>query len=99
MAERVQVECIRKLPDHYDPHVRIQAIGGLHGGARWFVPTDRAIEQIEQGAYEYYVLGLGLLAPPVDVIVAVHNDRKYLKTTADAYEPNNLLALPECPKS
>jgi hypothetical protein len=31
------------------------------------------------------------------VVVAVHNSRKYLKTTADGYAPNNLLSLPECP--
>jgi len=30
------------------------------------------------------------------VIVAVHNGRKYLKTAADGYSPDNLLALPEC---
>jgi hypothetical protein len=34
----------------------------------------------------------------VDVIVAVSAaGNKYLKTTADSEQPNNLLALPECP--
>jgi len=33
----------------------------------------------------------------VRVIVETHNRRKYLKTEADGYAPNNLLALPECP--
>ena len=30
------------------------------------------------------------------VIVASHSGRKYLKTEADGYAPNNLLNLPEC---
>src|ERR1017187_4237659 len=30
------------------------------------------------------------------IVVASHNGRKYLKTTADGYAPNNLLALREC---
>jgi len=34
----------------------------------------------------------------VDVIIAVHNGNEYLKTTADGLHPNNLLALPDCPK-
>jgi len=33
----------------------------------------------------------------VDVVVAINRyANKYLKTTADGDEPNNLLALPEC---
>jgi hypothetical protein len=29
-------------------------------------------------------------------LLATHNGRKYLKTTADSYRPDNLLSLPEC---
>ncbi len=32
-----------------------------------------------------------------DVIVAMHIGRKYLKTTADGYSPDNLLSLSACP--
>ncbi|WP_414648332.1 DUF3892 domain-containing protein, partial [Dinghuibacter sp.] len=32
----------------------------------------------------------------VNVVVAQRNGRKYLKTEADAYRPDNLLSLPEC---
>ena len=32
-----------------------------------------------------------------NVIVAVHNGNKYIKTENDGLHPNNLLALPECP--
>jgi hypothetical protein len=49
---------------------------------------------IENGTHSYYVSVGGRT---VAVIVAVHNGRKYLKTEADGYSPDNFLALPECP--
>ncbi len=94
MAMRIQVQCIKKRPSHYDPHERIQGIGGVHANQRWYLPEDDAIKGIENGTYDFYVSVNG---KEVGVIVATHNNRKYLKTTADGYAPNNLLNLPECP--
>lgn len=54
---------------------------------------DAAIRSIEQGVHSYFVSVGG---KRVDVIVATHGGRKYLKTTADGYAPNNLLNLPDC---
>lgn len=57
---------------------------------------DDAIKGAETRKCEFYVE-----QPPgdaVDVEVAeTPSGTKYLKTTADGDEPNNLLALPECP--
>jgi hypothetical protein len=86
---RLQVTCIRKRGDHYNPHERIQGIGG----AGWYHLEDQAIRNIELGINDYFVIVGGRA---VRVIVAVHNGRKYLRTEADGYVPNNLLALPEC---
>lgn len=86
---RLQVTCINKRPTHYDPHERIQAIGG--GG--WKKLEDQAIREIEGNINSFYVSGGGRAA---DVVVAVYNRRKYLKTTADGYAPDNLLNLREC---
>jgi hypothetical protein len=86
---RLQVKCITKRGNHYDPHERIQAIGG----DGWKKSEDEAIRDIENGTNSFYVSVSGRT---VDVIVATHNGRKYLKTTADGYSPDNLLALPEC---
>jgi hypothetical protein len=86
---QLQVTCITKRGDHYDPHERIQGIGG----AGWYKTEDQAIAEIEQGTNSFFV-NVGGRA--VRVVVAVHNGRKYLKTEADGYSPNNLLALPEC---
>ena len=85
-----QVTCINKRPSHYNPHERIQAIGG----SGWKHQEDDAIGRIDRGVDTYYVTVDGR---NVRVVVATHNGRKYLKTEADGYAPNNLLALPECP--
>jgi hypothetical protein len=90
----LQVTCITKRGSHYDPHERIQGIGGgttLLGG--WWHPEDDAIRNIEKGINSYFVSVGGRT---VAVIVAIHNGRKYLKTEADGYRPDNLLSLPEC---
>jgi hypothetical protein len=97
-----QVTCITKRGDHYNPHERIQAIGGRGGGfgavdlllgTQWRRLEDDAIRDVEVDPLAYYVSVGGRT---VWVIVATHNGRKYLKTETDYYSPDNLLALPEC---
>lgn len=84
-----QVTCI--LPDGSDADQRIDAIGGKG----WVFLIDDAITRIERRSDSFWTRVDGNRA---DVIVAKRqNGRKYLKTTADGYEPNNLLALPRCP--
>jgi hypothetical protein len=87
---RRQVTCITKRGSHYDAHERISAIGG----SKWKMSENDAIKAIEEGKEEFYVSAGGRT---VDVVVAKHGQRKYLKTTADDYSPDNLLALDECP--
>lgn len=94
MAHRIR--CINKT-DRTDPHERIRSIGGQNGdGSRWKLDLDEAIAGIETREWSFYVE-----QPPgdrVSVIVAVSTrGHKYLKTVADGDQPNNLLALPECP--
>jgi hypothetical protein len=88
MPER-EVTCIGRRPDYYNPHQRIEALGG----DGWYRSEDDAIADIESGAGSYYVSAGGRT---VRVVVARHAGRKYLKTEADGYAPDNLLALPEC---
>ena len=87
----LEVTCITKRPDHFDPHERIQALGGRG----WYQAEDAVIRGIERGTNSYYVSVAGRTA---QVAVTTHRGRKYLKTTRDAYAPNNLLALPNCPR-
>lgn len=89
-----QVTCITKRPGHYDPHVRIQAIGGVQSGYRWKDSEETAIANVKRDPSSYYVSAGGR---SVWVVVARHNGREYLKTEPDGYSPDNLLSLPECP--
>lgn len=89
-----RIMCITKRPSHYDPHMRIQGIGGIVNAANWWRDEDSAIRDVEADSTAYYVSAGGR---SVWVIVATHNGRKYLKTETDYYSPDNLLALPECP--
>ncbi|MDR6568302.1 DUF3892 domain-containing protein [Chitinophaga ginsengisegetis] len=94
---RHQVTCINKRGSHYDAHERISHIGGLNdNGTRWKLTEDEAIKSIEQGKHQFFV---NVNGRNVNVIIALHDKRKYLKTESDGYSPNNLLNLPECPSS
>ena len=87
------VDCATRI-DHQNPHERITHIGGISNNGRFKVTSDQAIQMIDSGKYDFYVNRGG---KQVKVITDTRNGRKYLKTEADGYEPNNLLALPNCP--
>ena len=95
MAQRVNVGCINKT-DRSSAHERIRNIGGTNAdGSRWRMSESQAIQKIEGGTYDFYVeRPAGHI---VDVVIAQRLGVKYLKTTADGEQPDNLLALPECP--
>lgn len=92
----VRISCVNKA-DRPNPHERIRHIGGVNpSGERWKRSQEQAIADIEQNVYSYYVERPQ--GDRVAVIVAISQyGHKYLKTTADGDQPNNLLSLPECP--
>ena len=90
---RVQIRCIRRRRGHPDTHSLIEGVGGSRG-LKWFLNELEAIREAELGRYEFYIDVSGRY---VDVIVATHNGRKYLKAVEDGDTPDNLLTLPECP--
>ncbi len=92
---RHQVFCINKRGGHDAAHERISSIGGLNSnGIRWKLTEDEAIKSVEDGKFHFYV---NINGRSVDIVVAHRGERKYLKTEADGYNPDNLLNLPECP--
>lgn len=94
MANRLRIRCINKT-DRMNPHERIKNVGGQNAdGSRWKQSVDQTVREIESREWEFFVTEGGRT---VDVIVATHNGNKYIKTTADGIQPDNLLSLPECP--
>lgn len=94
MANRLRIRCINKT-DRMNPHERIKNVGGQNAdGSRWKQSVDQTVREIESREWEFFVTEAGRT---VDVIVATHNGNKYIKTTADGIQPDNLLSLPECP--
>lgn len=95
MADSVQIGCINKT-NRLDAHERIQKIGGVNpNGSRWTLSLDDAIAAIEAGKWRFYVSVKGQ-SVWVEIAVSAAGN-KYLKTTADGLQPDNLLSLPECP--
>jgi Protein of unknown function (DUF3892) len=94
MAQSVEISCVNKQP-RQNPHERISYVGGLNDDkTRWRLSLDEAIQGVESGKWTFWTKGGGKI---VNVIVAFHLGNKYLKTQVDGVQPDNLLALPECP--
>jgi hypothetical protein len=95
MATRVEIRCINKS-DRLNPHERIINIGGVKAdGRRWKLSQTEAIHYIVKDTYLFYVNRAG---NKVNVVIATSQyGYKYLKTTVDGEQPDNLLSLPECP--
>jgi Protein of unknown function (DUF3892) len=98
MSDNLQVLCSRKRGNDSSPHERIQGIGGVHDGQRWYLDERAAIAELEKpfaARPRNFYLNVG--SHSEWVVVEIHNGRKYLKTERDGYWPDTLLALPDCP--
>jgi Protein of unknown function (DUF3892) len=98
MAIPIQVSCIKKRGGHYNPHERIEGLGGVYNGKAWYMPENDIIAELEKPeAARTWNFFTSVNGKSAWVVVAAYEGRKYLKTTADGYEPNNLLSLLDCP--
>ena len=96
VAQQVRVSCVSKA-DRANAHERILAIGGVNpDGSRWRLPQEAAIAGIERGEWAFFVERPEGHRAAVVVSVSPSGD-KYVKTETDNEQPDNLLALPECP--
>ncbi len=78
-------------PDNFDADRRIQGLGGPVMGR---LSIDVIITMIDQG-HQFYTqpaYGTGQR-----IVTAIRNGRRYIRTEADLWEPNNILSLPRCP--
>jgi hypothetical protein len=93
VVQRYLVSCVvrSELLNH---DRRIQRIGGVNpDGAHWQIGQDDAIAAIETGRWAFY-LKTGGGDRPIVVAVSKYGS-KYLKGSADALQPESLLALPQ----
>jgi hypothetical protein len=95
MADNIQITCINKA-DRQNAHERIRSIGGTNAsGTRWSLSLNDAIAGIKADKWKFWTAGGG---KSVWVIIArTGQGHEYLKTESDGVQPDNLLALPECP--
>ena len=97
MTSRIRIQCINKT-DRQNPHERIKNVGRVNpDGSRWKQSVDHTIKEIENGVWEFYVEE----KRTADVIVAVHNGHKYIKTKADGINRTicfRSLSAPNCRK-
>ncbi|QIE54438.1 DUF3892 domain-containing protein [Pikeienuella piscinae] len=92
-----RVTCINKT-DRYNPWERIDRLGGTKDsdGSRWGCTQQECVAYIEKG-YEFYVDTNG--HREYLVVGKSSQGNKYVKTEADQDTQDNLLSLPECPRS
>ena len=86
----LQVTCVNK-PHRQSPHEHITHIGG----PTWRITREDAIRRIDARADTFYTLVNGKRAN-VEVVREA-GKHPYLKTKADGYWNDNLLALNDCP--
>ncbi len=91
-----RISCINKT-EGTSAWERIKSVGGVNpDGGRWKLPLNEAIVGIENKTYALFVERPA--GDRVNLVVAKSAaGNKYLKTTADGDQPNNLLSLPEWP--
>jgi hypothetical protein len=94
MATAIEIRCINKSTS-LNPHDRILNVGGVNADrTRWKLSQTEAIHCIMQDTYLFYIKHD---RKTVYVVIANQAGWKYLKTTADGEQPDDLLRLPECP--
>ena len=91
MPVSVQIKCINTFRRAH-PCRKISDIGGFTD-RQWKISVDDAIDHIESGAWEFFVM---VGEERRRVVVASLDGRKYLKAEGDAEAPESLLALPQC---
>jgi len=88
-----QVTCINKH-DRNSSHEHITHIGNIANG--WKLSRETAIQRIEANTEGYYTVNQATGKKAMVGVVREPGKAPYLRTHADGYYNDNLLALPEC---
>jgi hypothetical protein len=93
-AQRIEVTHIRSR--RYKSGKQLLGIGGTNkDGSHFLIPVQDAARLQETGRFVFFVQDAG--HGPTDTKVVTRKGTKYLWTTHDRRQPNNLLSLPEAP--
>lgn len=82
----VQVQCVNKRGNAHEHITNL-------GGPNWKWTVQRVVDSIENGTNTFFTLVNGIRAN-VGVVSGAHG--KFVRTHADGYWNDNLLALPAC---
>ncbi len=90
----VRVTCITK-PHPQSPHEHITHLGNPAAGWKW--TREQVIASIEAKTNTFYVIDPNTRKRSDVGVVRSEGKAPYLRTYADGYWNNNLLALNQCP--
>jgi len=88
-----QINCITRRHHYFDPHERIESVGGVYLGHRWNLTDYLVIHYIKNKIEKYFVMVKG---KKVKIVVGNFMGHEYLKGETDEYSPDTLLNLPIC---
>lgn len=89
-----QITCVNKQPRD-NPHEGIINVGGPNNGngQRWIEPRAQIIKYITEGTHSFYTM-VNSRRSNIGVVNGANGP--YIRTHADGYWNDNLLALDEC---
>ena len=92
-----RVTCINKNPRD-NTHESIKRLGGVsdHDGSTWNVTLDALIKWMKENPSAIVYTKSGNATAIVKIVPASSTKREHLRTVADGYYTDNLLALVEC---
>ena len=77
-----------------DGSTTVAYLAGVRDDGRlWKLSEEDVIQSIKHGVV-FYVVAAG---KELQVIISRRQNREYIKTTMDRYDPEMLLSLPDCP--
>jgi len=93
MATTREINCVIRRHQYFEPHERIERVGGLYLGEKWNMPDYLVIYYINKKIEKYFVMVKG---KRINIVVANYFGHQYLKGETDVYKPETLLHLPVC---
>lgn len=90
-TKRVEVQFATSVSDS---EATITHLAGVRDdGGVWKLTATEVIQSIKRGVVFYVVINRS----EYEIVVSKRQNREYIKSSLDRYEPDILLSLPDCP--